>query len=263
MKQAFKGFIKAFVIVSVLFSILYFVSYRRWLNRDIKSSDIKYNYIEEGSSIKNVDLKKENKSDFSYLYNKVSYEFLENNFGEDFFDYYYGNKLLSDEYYIFVGIINLIHNELVFNCKYDKVISTSLIDESIKSIFGDVKYNNTSFVTSNKHLSVEYDDESLSYHIKTDKCSGFDYSNGGIKSEIYEVYSFNNNLYIDEKVMYLDYSLDSFGNIIFNYHSGISKNDKIISNKYEEINKNDLPVYRYSFIEKNGKYFLKSIKKIK
>ena len=261
MKEASRGFVKAVIIVAVLFSIIYFFSYKRWISKDFGSEEIKYNYnVGEKNNEDVVEVKK-NSMSYLNLYNSVNYEFLENNFGEEFFDIYYNNQKFNDNFYTFVGIINLINKDLLINCNYDKILSLAQVDSSINSIFGNVKYNNISFKTKNGHLSIDYDNDLKGYHVVTDACSGFDFSNGGIKTEYYETFSSNDYLYIDEKALYMEYSLDINGKFSFNYHSGITKNDKILSNKYEEIDKSKIPTYRLIFKNIDGNYYFDSVEK--
>ena len=216
MKEASRGFIKAIIIVGLLFAVVYIVSYRKWINKKFGDNNFKYN--EEGL---NVEKKEVNVSDYLDLYNKVSFDFLENNFGEEFFNIYYGNEKFSNEYYLFVGVLNIISKDLVINCNYDRVLSSIDVDSSIKSIFGNVEYEKKSFETLNHHFSIEYNEELDSFHVLTDKCSGYDFSNGGIKSELVDAEMFQNKLYLDEVVMYVDYSIDSNLGMKFNYRAGI------------------------------------------
>ena len=255
MKEASRGFIKAIIIVGLLFAVVYIVSYRNWINKKFGDNNFKYN--EEGL---NVEKKEVNVSDYLDLYNKVSFDFLENNFGEEFFNIYYGNEKFSNEYYLFVGVLNIISKDLVINCNYDRVLSSKDVDSSIKSIFGNVEYDKKTFETLNHHFSIEYNEELDSFHVLTDKCSGYDFSNGGIKSELVDAEMFQNKLYLDEVVMYVDYSIDSNLGMKFNYRAGIDKNSKFISNSYEDVDKKLLPVYRYTFKNENNNYYLESIK---
>ena len=261
MKDASKGFIKAIVILGVLFAIIYVSSYKRWINKDFSSNKISYNYTDEEKNNESIVGANADNINFLDLYNSVNYEFLENNFGEEFFDIYYNNQKFNNNFYIFVGIINLINKELLINCNYDRNLSLSQVDSTIKNIFGNVIYDNVSFKTKNGYLSIDYDDELKSYHVVANRCSGFDFSNGGIKTEYYESSSSGGYLYVDEKAMYMDYSLDSTGKFSFNYHSGIRKNDAVLSNNFEEIDKSKLPTYRLIFKNIDDKYYFDSVKK--
>lgn len=255
MREVSRGFVKAAIIVGLLFAVVYIVSYRNWINKKFDGTNFKYN--EESQNVVKKEL---NVSDYLDLYNKVSFDFLENNFGEEFFNIYYGNEKFSSDYYLFVGVLNIISKDLVINCNYDRVLSSLEVDSSIKSIFGNVEYDKKSFETLNHHFSIEYNEELDSFHILTDKCSGYDFSNGGIKSELFGAQMIQNNLYLDEVVMYVDYSMDSNSNMKFYYRAGIDKNSKFISNNYEDVDKKTLPVYRYTFKNENNNYYLESIK---
>ena len=107
--NAGRGFLKAVLIVGFLFAILYFISYNNWASHDFNKVDITYNLNNdmESSNIE-IDNKTDNKTkEYSDLYSRINYEFLEYNFGEEFYDIYYKNKALTDEYIIVLVITNI------------------------------------------------------------------------------------------------------------------------------------------------------------
>ena len=62
--------------------------------------------------------------------------------------------------------------------------------------------------------------------------------------------------------MYIDYSNDENGALLFNYHQGITKDDKILSNDLSTIDKDILPTYKYIF-EINGKhYYFRQVERV-
>ena len=254
-----RGLLKALAIVGIGYAIFYYVAYSSWKNNSFKDIDITYN---DGTS--EVEPKKEDKKekDYSNLYDSVKFEYLEYNYGEEFYDYYYGSKDFDSKFYIYYAIINLLDNENIINCNLEKEISSLDVKKKINDVFGDVLITNASFTTANNYLDIQYDASSDKYYVKiNDKCSGFDYSNGGIKNEYYDAEVKGNYLYIYEKALYLDYSYDSTGNIIYNYHNGINKNSSIAGNSYSSINLDNLPTYVYKFELKDGMYKFISVNK--
>jgi len=249
-----KGFLKAVVILGVIFAFLYFISYNKWLDNNFDDIDITYG----GEKTKEKEITKVN---YKNLYEKINYEFLEYNLGSDFFDIYYNNGKITDEFYIYIGIINLIKNEMLINCNIVKELDSKDVKNIISELLGDVKYSDKSYINMDKSLSFEYDSASQKYLVKTSKCSGFDYSNGGIKNIYVDSFIDGNYLYIYEKSLFLDYTKDSFGNIIFNYHEGLNKNSKVISNSLEKIDLESIPTYIYKFVNENGNFTLVSIGK--
>jgi hypothetical protein len=264
--NAGRGFLKAILIVGFVFAIAYFISYNRWLSQDFNKVDITYNAnrFEDDLNNQNTsnDSNQSNKKEYNDLYQRINYEFLEYNFGEEFYDMYYGNKPFNDDYYIYIGIANLIKSDAVVNCNLETKISKEELNKEIKSIIGNVKYIDKSFTTKNGLLKIEYDSDNSTYNVKLNgKCSGYDFTSGGIKNIFQKAIEANNKLYIYEKSLYIENIKDSKGNISFNYHEGIDKDSKIISNSFSDINTELLPTYIYEFEKINDVYTLQRITK--
>lgn len=256
--NAGKGLLKAIVIVGVVFAILYFISYNKWLDHDFNEVDITYKTtdVEELSQSKEVDVTDEYKS----LYSSINYEFLQSNYGEEFYNVYYGNQKFTSEYFILVGITNIIKNNTSVNCNYETVVTKDQLKDEIRSLFGNVSYMDSSFTSKNNNIVIDFKDNN--YYVKVNgKCSGFDYLKGGIKNIYTKAIEDDDILYIYEKASYLENIVDSNGNLNFNYHSDINKNSTIIANSYEKVDLEKLPTYVYKFIKENGKYTLKEIKR--
>lgn len=249
--KAGRGFLKAIIIVGFLFAIVYFISYNKWLNHNFDSIDIRYK--EENARLD--DDQDELKTDYKELYNSINYEFLENNFGEEFFDIYYNGGKISNEYLIYLGVINIIKEDIKSNCNFKIEINSTDLYNKIKTLVGNVNYEDKSFTTKNKHLNIEYNDSNKSYVVSVNKCSGFDFSNGGIKSTYKETKTENGYVYIYDNSIYLDYS-EKNG---FSYHADIQKDSKVVSNSFENIDFNSIPIYEYKFRIGNGSNTLMSI----
>ena len=260
--NAGRGFLKAVLIVGFLFAILYFISYNNWASHDFNKVDITYNLNNdmESSNIE-IDNKTDNKTkEYSDLYSRINYEFLEYNFGEEFYDIYYKNKALTDEYIIVLGITNIIKSDSVVNCNYETKISKDDLKKEIISLIGNVSYTDKSFTTKNGYLSINYDSNTLEYTVKLNgKCSGFDFSSGGIKNIYHKAEIDGNYLYIYEKALYLENTKDSKNNIIFSYHEDIDKDSKVIAKSFNDVNVELLPTYIYEFKKINDSYTLQKI----
>ena len=248
-----RGFLKAVVIVGFFFIVTYYISYNNWLNHDFDSVDITYR-TDDNEENQIIDSSKE----YQTLYSNINYELLQYNFGEEFYDIYYGNKSFYDEYYIYVGIINIIKNDITVNCNYEKTITSSDLKTEINKLFGKVTYDNKSFTTKNNKIVIEYKDNE--YNVKVNgSCSGFDYSTGGIKNIYRKSEIKNNELYIYEKALYVENIKDDNGNIMFNYHKDINKDSQIIANIFDKVDVEILPTYVYKFVKVNNLYTIKSI----
>ncbi len=252
-----KGFVKALVILGVLGLAFYYISYRVWLSKGVGNVDITYR--EEGSSDTKEDLEK---IPYKDIYEKVSFETLEANFGEEFSDIYYQGRNFTSEYYIYTAIINLLKDNFVTNCNYETVIPSDEVEFKIKELFNTPIYELKSFKTKNGLLSITYNASNKTFGVKISNCSGYNFDNGGIKVEFYNKEFAGNYLYVYEKAYYIDHSKDASGAMTFNYHSGPSSEYPVIANSYEKLKKEQVATFRYSFIRENGKYYLTGINRI-
>ena len=263
--NAGRGFLKAILIVGFVFAITYFISYNNWMNHDFNKVDITYrdSYSNTENNTNSIDnSNNKDKKEYNDLYKRINYEFLEYNFGEEFYDIYYGNNSLSEDLIIYLGITNIIKNDALVNCNLETKISKDELSKEIKTIIGNVEYNDKSFTTKNGYLSINYDSNNKEYTVKlNNKCSGFDFSQGGIKNIYYKVEEKNNNLYIYEKALFVENKKDNNGNITFNYYEGLDKNSKLAGNSLEKVDVEKLPTIIYEFEKIDDTYTLRKITK--
>lgn len=260
-----KGFIKATIILCFLFACVYFISYNNWRKNHFKDVDITYRETDDetGKLEDNDEKELSNKDEKEYkaIYEKYNFELLENYYGQEFQNIYYGGEDFSSTYYIYLAIINIIKDEAKTNCKLKMDIDEVEISSLIYSLFGSVEYDKVSFKTKDGNLEVIYNSDLGKYSIKVNECSGFNYSNGGIKN-IYAGHSLANDyLYIYEHAIYLDYSQSLDGNLIFNYHSGVSSSSMIVGNDINKLDDSKLETYVYAFKKGKDGYKLVSIQK--
>lgn len=262
-----KGFVKAAIILCFLYAVVYFISFSKWKNSHFDDIDITYRETDdktgkiEDKTDKTDKTDEKDEKEYKAIYDKVNYELLENHFGEEFQNIYYNGADFSSTYYIYLAIINIVKDNARVNCNLKMDIDESKVRFEINSLFGSVNYDNQSFKTKNGYLEITYNKDQNKYSVKLNKCSGFDYSNGGIKN-IYSGHSLvGNYLYIYEHAIYLDYSQSVNGNLVFNYHSGVSKDSKIIGNDINKLDMDKLDTYVYTFEKEKEGYKLVSIKK--
>lgn len=252
-----KGFIKAIVFVGLAFIVFYYISYNKWLDHDFNGVDISFKKSDENTN-KSDETKK-----YEDLYSSINYELLQYTFGEEFYDIYYNNKEFYDEYFIYTGIVNIIKDDMMLDCKLEKNIEKAKLDEQIKNLFGSINYNDKSFNTKNNNVSIKYDSNKNEYNVKLNgECSGFDYSNGGIKNIYRKAETLNNELFLYEKSLYVESSKDDNGNVFYRFHNDINKKSQIIANTFDKVDLEIIPTYVYKFIKENGKYTIKSINRI-
>ena len=257
-----KGFIKAVVIVGIVYAVFYYFSYNSWDSQNLDDVDVTYN--EENAILgddypdKNDKDTNDKKDNYKLLYDNYNFELLENNYGEEFFDMYYNGANFSSEYYIYLAIVHLMNNENLVNCNFEKTYTKDEVANKIVELFGNVAYNNKSFTTKNNYLSISFVNDA--YKVKVNnKCGGFDFQNGGIKNKYEKALTMNDELYIYEKAFYVDYSTSSNGNLVFNYHALLTKESPILGTDINKLNMDDFKSYVYKFTMENGGYKLVSI----
>ncbi len=252
-----KGFIKAVVVVGIVYAVFYYFTYNNWNSQNL--DDIDVSYKEENAHLgDDYPETKEKTDDYRLIYEKYSFEFVENNYGEEFFDMYYKGTPFNSDYYIYLAIINLMNNENAINCNLEKTFTKDEVANKINELFGKVNYEDKSFTTKNNYLSIKFSGDN--YLVKVNnKCGGFDFTNGGIKNKYEKSLVLENELFLYEKAFYVDYSTNLDGNIVFNYHSLLTKDSPIVGTDFNKLNMDDFKSYVYKFTIDNGGYRLVSI----
>ena len=257
MNETLRGMIKGLIIAGIIMGALYIISYRVWLNKSL--DDLVVEYKDEG--INPDDHNQKETVDYKKYYEKVNYQFVQKNFGSEFYKIYYENAPFTNEYYLFLAVINIIDKEAQNSCAFAKEINRLEVEAKVKELFGPVAFINTSFETQDKGLSIIYNENSGTYAIKITKCRDYDYKNGGIYTTSVGYSIESNILYIDEIALYLDYSYGPSGNLIFNYHANLSKDSAVIANDVDRINRDSVTKYKLVFEKENDDYIFKGIRK--
>lgn len=261
MNKILSAFIKASAVVLVLFIIVYTLSYSKW-KRNNNFDDIDITYKETGVNGEPVDVDKKVTS-HEDLYNSINFEFVENNYGEEFLPMYYGGQEMDFKFYIYMAITNIIKNETKTDCNLTKTIKKSDVDKMINHLFGPVPYIDLSFSTNNNYMTVDYDLDNYLYNVTiNNKCSEYDFSQGGIKTQYFKEEYKNNYLYIYEKAYYVEYNVDENGMLSFKFHSGVDKDSPVIANSAESLDLNKVDTYVYKFAKEKSDFELVSIDKI-
>lgn len=253
MNKTLSVLIKIFLIVGIGLLIYTFKRYQNWVNTPFDPGIPKYVLEQEFENREMVNLRE--------LYKVFNYEYLENNLGYEFKGIYYSEEKMTDKFYIYMGILPLIKEEIKINCNLNKEISSGEVDLNIKKMFGNINYSKINFEFKDKSVKVGYDNIKDIYIVRTTKCSGIDYKDGGVKTEYLKAYQGSNMAIIEEEVYYLK-TLISFSNIVYNYYSGIDDSSNISSNSLEKLNKDKLPKYNLVFERKGNDYYFRLVKRI-
>lgn len=267
MSDVAKGFFKALFGLLVLFLILYIIRYNIITNKGF--SEVNYDEILENEKNQYEEIKIDLDSIGQKLYEKVNFKFIETNFGKEFFNNYYitgidFNKNVNSELAVFLAIINLEKDSFMDMCNNNINILKSDVDNEIKSIFGSIKYDDVLYRKYDDGLIIEYDNSNNLYKVTNNRCSGIEFGDDYIESELYEVENNNGNIVITEIVYYVSYSFDASGNYFLNYHYGFDKDSPIISTSKDNMfNKEKFLKYKYVFNkDSSNNYYLTRIEKL-
>lgn len=261
MNDSTKKFVKVSVILLIVITIIYVIGYKKWEKQEF---DDRIDYSEYIEKPQLQEEKIITEKDAKILYEKINYKFVEENYGNDFFDIYYKNKEFSSEFIIYLAIINIQKDSFRIDCNKTIEIDKKIVDNKIKEIFGSkIKYNDTDIITLNNSLKIEYVENLKKYIITNSKCSGNNFGTGYIETEFLSYQETNGILQIIEYAYYIDYKKDEDGQYIINYYDSLDNTGNIIAkNKITE--KDKLLKYKLVF-EKDteGIYAFKKIEKLK
>ncbi len=264
MNNILKGLIKAIFVLSIIFSILYVASYKIWESKGFEE-DIDFSeYLD-----KEKDVYEEVVNDKSNigkeLYKNINFKTVEENFGEQFLDIYYNNEEFTNEFFLYLAVINLEKDTLMVECNSTKEISEEKIKEKIKELFSDnVEYKNQSFKTQNESLIIEYDETRNLYTVTNNKCSGIPFKEEYIQTEFLDSKEVNDTIVVTEIAYYVSYTLEPNDSYTLNYHSNINKDSEIVGNsKNANKDKEKFQKYEYTFVKTtDNQYYLSKIAKV-
>ena len=269
-----KGLVKTMMFVVIIFGIFYYIGYQNWLEEDFRDVDYSQ-YIEDeyedkyesGESFQNnIANNSFDQSKAKLLYEQVNFKMIQDNFGEDFFDIYYGSESLpfSSKFIVYLSIVNLYKNDFMSNCYGTWEVSRDDVHSKAQEIFGDIEFDDVSFESGNRLLFIEYDSLNEYYIVTNKKCSGIDFGTSYIETEFIEGVVQDNYLEIYEHVYFVDYKIEDGGAYILNFYSSLDDEGELVAT--EVLNKKDkekMPIYKIVFKIENDNYIFKDIQRIK
>lgn len=268
MNSVSNGVIKVILFAGIIFCIFYYVGYRNWLEEEIPDVDYSQ-YIEDSPEEEKEPI--ENSQDYNFdqakaklLYEKVNYKMVQENFGSEFVNLYYemDANTFSDEFIIYLGIINLYKNDFINNCYETLEISKYEVQNKIKEIFGDIDFSFVSFESRDKLFSFIYDNEKEMYIVNNKKCSGIEFGIPHVETDFIKGVLKDDYLEIYEYVYYVEYIEKDNGALIPNFYSSLNNNGTLVSSEFlDDDDKEKMPIYKIVFSLENGEYVLKGIKR--
>jgi hypothetical protein len=174
MKEAMTGLGRAVVIILILLVVMNIA--KGFMRDPNKKEEVIINPSIVDDEDKDDDKKKnqdfDNDYDYESIYDKYNFKTLEGFYGNDFKKLYYDKADFTNEYYLYLSVINQTRNNYIFVCNNDFSIKESDVNNKIKELFGNVNYTPTSYTSSDKSFSITYNEKSKNYTIKTSKCAG-------------------------------------------------------------------------------------------
>ena len=143
MNDVAKGFSKALVFIIVVVCCLFFIERNSLENKGI--GDVNIENILEDERKEYTETKESYIEDAKKLYEKYNFKFVEDNFGKDFFDVYYGkvktlDSDISSEFMVYLAIVNSYKDNFMISCNAEYEASEKEVNSKVKELFDyDVK----------------------------------------------------------------------------------------------------------------------------
>jgi len=260
MKEAMTGLGRALIILLVLLLIMNVV--KLFMPKNDSGSG-QEQIVDIGENEEKENEKKKGNYDNAYkyeeLYDKYNYFMVQEYFGEDFKDIYYKGKEFTKEFYLYLSVINLTKNNYIVVCNSSNTLKASDVHAKIKELFGSVQYTQTSFTTKNGDLSIEYNDETKEYVVKTKRCAGVNQDKPHVETKFLGGKKTDENAFeIYENAYYVKISQVE-GNLVFEYHKDVFETSTKVYDT-SKMDESTFAKYRMIFEVNGDNYYLKAIK---
>ena len=257
MNDVAKGFSKALVFIIVVVCCLFFIERNSLENKGI--GDVNIENILEDERKEYTETKESYIEDAKKLYEKYNFKFVEDNFGKDFFDVYYGKVKTLDsdipsEFMVYLAIVNSYKDNFMISCNAEYEASEKEVNSKVKELFDyDVKYDEDKELINTSELNISYDSEKKSYIITNNVCSGIEFDKDYIETSFDSAKMIENKLIIVENVYYVSYAYQDANGYTLNFHSGLTKDDPVVAtNHNKKIDTSLFNKYVYTFEKEIG-----------
>ncbi len=257
MKEAMKGLGRA-VLILFVFLVIMNVTKMLFVNSEPKGYDEVNIYDEEAEKDKKnkVDDKSEFDNNYNYeaIYKMYSYNLVQENFGSEFKNIYYKGEPFTNEFYLFLSIVNLTKNNFLVACENEVKVPEVNVNTKMQELFGGVNYTPISFTNKDKTLEIKYDEAKKEYIVKTKECSGVKPNNPYMSTKLLGGVSKDNYIEIVEEAHYITFE-EKDGEKVETGHVGVDEGSSIVTDN----SKVNYPKYRFKFVKDGISYHLLEI----
>lgn len=254
MKEAGKGFIRAAAILLgllIVFNLLKPVIY----GNQKQSEEDAYGIYGGDDDTPAVKITYDNKHDYESIYNKYDYKYVQEIFGSEFSDYYYKDREFSDDFYLYVAVMNLTKNKFTLVCHNSVDISEATMKEKITELFGNVQFTNKSYTSADGNLVITYNEATKAYKVENQRCSGIDIKKGYIETKFLGGKEKDGKIEIYENAHLVKQSEDANGVLTINNYYGVTESSGITKTA------NNYYIYKYTFVKNGDSFYLDKIDK--
>jgi len=205
MKEAMTGLGRAVIIIVILLVVM---NVAKVLLRDPNKQEeviVNPSIVDDKEDNKKKDEKYDNDYDYESIYNKYNFRTVEGFYGKDFKKLYYEGESLTNEYYLYLSVIDSTRNNYIFVCNNDFTIKDSEVNSKMKELFGEVNYTPTSYASSDKTLSITYNEKNNNYTVKTNRCAGIPPYTDYVETKFLGGIHKDNTIEIYENAYYVNY----------------------------------------------------------
>ena len=261
MKEAMTGLGRALII---LFVLLLIMNVGKLFMPKSDNNSGQEQVVDVGENEEKEKEKKTGNYDNAYkyeeLYEKYNYLMVQEYFGEDFKDIYYKGKEFTKEFYLYLSVINLTKNNYIVVCNSSNTLKASDVHAKIKELFGgSVQYSPISYTSKDKSISIEYNEETKEYVVKTKRCAGVNQDKPHVETKFLGGKKVDDTSFeIYENAYYVKISQVE-GNLVFEYHKDVFETSTKVYDT-SKMDESTFAKYRMIFEINNDNYYLKAIK---
>ncbi len=227
MKEALTGLGRAVIIIVILLVIMNIA--KVFFRDPNKQQEVIINpsIVDDKEDDKKKDEKYDNDYDYEAIYNKYNFKTVEGFYGKDFKKLYYEGNNFTNEYYLYLSVIDSNRNNYIFVCNNDFTIKESEVNTKMKELFGEVTYTPTSYTSSDKTFSITYNEKKKNYTVKTSKCAGISPYTDYVETKYLGGIHKDNTIEIYENAYYVNY-VDENGVKVEKLHKDVTEYSSIV-----------------------------------
>ncbi len=256
-----KNIFKILVGVLIFFFLYYGISYFYWEKKAFEDDNYYFQEEEEDKNI--IEL---NSSLVKNLYKVIDMKRIQESFGKDFSQLFYGERTnvseLPNKFLLYLISINLEDIDYTFNCSDERSFTEEEFDNKAKELFGpNITYFLDSFEIGEDFI-LKLDEDKKTLTLTNNSCGGINFKEEYVGNYLVKAEEFDDRLELTVAAYYVSFKTLDNGTVISNFHENTNPMSKIISDSSkEEFPEKNISLYNFTYVKNNDNYYLLSIKK--